>query len=89
MLKKDSIIKRYKEQENLINEKSVIPALDFEDISASFIKADGTVEDMKDESEHYLNADKIVEISFKINEDTNTLSDLSNDLLWQGAQTDA
>jgi hypothetical protein len=50
-------------------------------VSASFINSDGTVEDMKDENEYFLNSDKIAEISYKINEDTITLSELNNEFI--------
>jgi AAA15 family ATPase/GTPase len=88
MLKKGDIITRYKDYEDEVNEKISIPPLYVDDVSASFINADGTVEDMKDESEYYLNADKIAEISYNINEDTITLSDLNNEFIDRKGSSD-
>jgi predicted ATP-dependent endonuclease of OLD family len=88
MLKKGDIITRYKNYEDEVNEKISIPPLYVDDVSASFINADGTVEDMKDENEYYLNADKIAEISYNINEDTITLSDLNNEFIARNGSSD-
>jgi hypothetical protein len=88
MLKKGDIITRYKDYENEVNEKISIPPLYIDDVSASFINADGTVEDMKDENEYYLNADKIAEISYSINEDTITLSELNNEFIDRKGSSD-
>jgi hypothetical protein len=88
MLKKGDIITRYKDCEDEVNEKISIPPLYVDDVSASFINADGTVEDMKDKNEYYLNADKIAEISYKINEDTITLSELNNEFIARKGSSD-
>jgi hypothetical protein len=88
MLKKGDIITRYKDYEDEVNEKISIPPLYVDDVSASFINADGTVEDMKDKNEYYLNADKIAEISYNINEDTITLSDLNNEFIDRKGSSD-
>jgi ABC-type lipoprotein export system ATPase subunit len=84
MLKKGSLLKAYKgykEYEEQINKKIGSPHLYCEEVSAYFINADGTVTDMLDKEANYLNADKIAEISFAINEDTNKLIELNNFLL--------
>jgi hypothetical protein len=81
MLKKGDLITRYKDYEDEVNEKISIPPLYIDNVSASFINEDGTVEDMKDEKEYFLNADKIAEISYKINEDTITLSEINNEFI--------
>ncbi|MDR1202904.1 MAG: ATP-binding protein [Tannerellaceae bacterium] len=88
MLKKGDIITRYKDYEDEVNKKISIPPLYVDDVSASFINADGTVEDMKDENEYYLNADKIAEISYNINEDTITLSELNNEFIDRRGSSD-
>jgi hypothetical protein len=89
MLKKGDIITRYKDYEDEVNKKISIPPLYIDDVSASFINADGTVEDMKDANEYYLNADKIAEISYRINEDTITLSELNNEFIDRKGSSDA
>jgi predicted ATP-binding protein involved in virulence len=81
MLKKGSMLKAYKEHEEEINNQIESPPLYCEEVSAYFINADGTVTDMLDKETEYLNADRIAEISFAINEDTNKLSELNNSLL--------
>jgi hypothetical protein len=88
MLKKSDIITRYKDYEDEVNKKISIPLLYIDDVSASFINADGTVEDMKGENEYYLNADKIAKISYNINEDTITLSELNNEFIDRKGSSD-
>jgi predicted ATPase len=80
MLKKGSMIKRFPDNQDRINREVDIPHILSSEISAHFIEKDGTVLDMLEND--YLNADKIAEISFAINNDTNKLSELNNELLY-------
>lgn len=81
ILKKGAIIDKYKGQEDIINKAVNIPHLLASEISAWFINNEGTVENMLDENEKYLYADKIARISEAINEDTINLKELINKLL--------
>jgi len=81
ILTKGALLKKYPEQEKKINDASNIPYLYADEISACFITAEGTGETMLDTDKNYLNADKIHKISYDIDEETITLSELNNELL--------
>jgi predicted ATPase len=81
ILKKGLILKKFKGQKDIINSKFIFPHLDSDEISALFINNDGTVRDMLDKENEYLNADQIAEISYCIDEDTAKLFDLNNELI--------
>jgi hypothetical protein len=84
MLKKGGIINRNREQIERINEEIEFPALFMNELSAGFINDDGTVTDMLDHVEELMFADKIDQISFAINDDTNRLDNLNNALIQSG-----
>jgi AAA15 family ATPase/GTPase len=81
ILKKGALIEKHKEQTDRINNMVDIPHLHADDISAYFINGDGTGESMLDENEKYLYAHKIAGISRDIDEVTQKLSELNNELL--------
>jgi predicted ATPase len=81
MLKKGSIVNRNKDQEEKINAAVAFPHLFMEELSATFINGDGTTTDMLDYDEEIMFADKIAEISYSINEDTEKLDNLANELM--------
>jgi predicted ATPase len=89
VIKKGNMLKEFPASEEEINNKIAIPHLFAEEISANYIEKDGTVTDMMDRDNGYLNADKIAEISFSINEDTNKLLDLNNKLVYETEKTHA
>jgi hypothetical protein len=81
MLKKGSLITRNKDKENEIIEKFDFPHLSKDELSASFIKDDGVIEDMLKDRD-FINADKIADISYMINNDTIELDMLNNKYLF-------
>ncbi len=83
MLYKGNMIRRFPEQADRINERIKIPFIDHENISAIFIESDGTITNMLKESNgsYHLYENKILEISAKINDDTNDLHYLNNILI--------
>jgi ABC-type lipoprotein export system ATPase subunit len=80
MLRKGSLINRNEGMTDKINAKIRFPHLFMDELSATFINADGTVTDMLDSEEEIMFADKIAEISYSINDDTAALDDLANEL---------
>jgi len=82
MLKKGSIISRNEDKkEEIINNKEIdFPHLFAHELTASFIKDDGKIDDMLDEE--MIIADKIAAISYMINNDTINLNNLNNELLY-------
>jgi ABC-type lipoprotein export system ATPase subunit len=84
MLKKGSLINKNQDQAAKINTAIVFPHLFMQELSATFINADGTVTDMLDYEEEIMFADKIAAISYSINEDTAALDNLSDELMKAG-----
>jgi predicted ATPase len=81
ILKKGSLLEKYKNKEEEINDAVRIPHLFVEEISAYFIDSDGVGRSMIDENEKYIYDDKIAEISYSIDEDARKLSELKNEFL--------
>jgi predicted ATPase len=81
MLKKGSIINRNKDREEKINAAVPLPHLFMEELSATFINEDGTTTDMLDHEEEIMFPDKIAAISYSINDDTQILDNLANELM--------
>jgi len=81
ILTKGALLKKYPEQGEKINGAVDIPYLFADEASACFITAEGTGETMLDTEKNYLYADKIQKISYDIDEETITLSELNNELL--------
>ena len=81
ILKKGSLLEKYKDKSEKINKAIDIPHLYADEISANFLDGNGGWENMLDEDENYLFADKIAEISYAIDEISADLSVLNNELL--------
>ena len=84
MLRKGSTIEKCEERNigriDEVNEKISFPALFAGEISALFINEDGTKTDMLDPNEKMLFADRIAEISYMINKDTQKLDAVDDEL---------
>lgn len=76
ILKKDALLRKYKDHTDQINNAVKIPSLNADEISAYFIDNNGNWENMMDESKKYLFSDKIADISKMINDDTSKLHEL-------------
>jgi predicted ATPase len=81
ILKKGSLLEKYGGHADRINAEVNIPHLFINEVSAYFIDANGIGKSMIDRNKKYLYDDKIAEISYLIDEDTNKLSELNNELL--------
>ena len=81
MLRKGNIIENNKNREAEIDKEINFPALFLDEVSASFINDDGKREDMLNQNERMIFAEKIAEISYMINEDTIRLDELNNKLI--------
>jgi predicted ATPase len=88
ILKKGRLIEKYKDRLDMINERIDIPHLLSNEISAYFIGIDGAGTSMINEKEGYLYSDKIAEISYSIDEETRKLSELNNELLEDGGDSE-
>jgi AAA15 family ATPase/GTPase len=81
ILKKGGLIEKHNGKTDKINAAIDIPYLFADDISAYFIDSDGAGKTMLDEKEKYLYSAKIADISYSIDNDTQKLSELNNELL--------
>jgi len=81
MLKKGTLLEKYKDKADYINKIINIPSLSINEVSACFINAKGTWELMIDDKNRYFYADKIEDISIEINEITTKLQELNNELM--------
>jgi predicted ATPase len=79
ILKKGSLLEKYANRAERINSEVDIPHLFIDEISAYFIDGDGVGNSMVDKEGKYLYDDRIAEISYLIDEDTNKLSELNNE----------
>jgi predicted ATPase len=88
ILKKGSLIEKYDNKKDEIDNVVEIPYLFAKDISAYFIDGNGVGKTMIDEKEKYIYDDKIAEISYFIDEDARKLSELKNEFLNAEVQID-
>jgi predicted ATPase len=88
ILKKGSLIEKYSDKTDEIDDAVEIPNLFIKDVSAYFIDSDGIGRSMVDENEKYIYDDKIAEISYFIDEQSRKLSEMKNEFLNDEAYID-